>query len=573
MSSLPTTQLPSLLLPTRVDVVVDGAEVESFTVEAAHFSVMPSLLFPRPAVVAEAECELLSLKLRDGGQHGKEQQQQQQQRDKLDHGNEEDDRRNELAELAASYVPPFSSSFERSASLPTALSSFSSFSSLSCLSLVSSLFDRPSSFWSSLPRSRSSLALSASLPSSPPPPPPPSARLDESDDSSASDQYDCDLQWDDSVERLSGRAVDEVELLEYSKPSTRDTPSPQLASRLPAAEPLTSRTDATDTISGSGGSNTPRTDTANNSNSSSSSSSSSSSGGGGGSSSSGESEWLRAWQSELSCHVRQREADRRKKRRPLRTAFLIDDDECCHAQLNGSQLAFTTRYRHMTLALRVTQQPHSASTAAHEKVSQLSISADIHLPQLAAAFASFQAQYHRPAQSAKATFPFGLTQSASFSSVQEAGRLQPQWSLTLPSRDPLARSSSLVQFVQSRRGAATHTPAAPPMLLFLRSHVWPLMLDYMQPPTLEQSVPRQLAHSDAADDETRSRQQREATETRLAERERRWEAEIRSMEERERRQVRKQNRAADADGRRGRRREREETQGRQARPRKRTMEE
>ena len=524
---------------------------------------MPSL-FPRAV-------ELLSLKKFHDSR-------EKEQHDLLYNLDKEDDRRLGLSDLAASYVPPVStSSIERSASHPARLLSSSSFSSVSCLSLVSSLIQRSSSFLPSLPRSRSGFTFSASSP----PAPPPSANLDfSSDDSdfdsslgdssldgnSESDDYsEFEDRWESnaSTAGLPRTTVNEVELLEYSKPTTRDSPSPSLAIVIHAAEPSTSRTEPDDS------SQTSR----------SNSSTDSLSGDTFLDPSAGARSglvWLSAWHAELSSHIRQRDADRRKKRRTLRSALLIDDDECCHSQLGESQLTLTTRYRHMLLTVRILHQPGS-TTPAGQPSGDLSISADIYLPQLASTFASFHSQYHRQPQTSRAVFPFGLTQSASFSSSHDIGRLQAHSSVALQPLDkqshPLARSSSMVGFVQSRRSTAANTHTTPPMLTFIRSHLWPLMLDYMQPATYEQTVPQQSPLSESADNDAIMRQQMEASEARLAEREKRWGEEIRRMEERDRRQSGKENRAADAQRRRGRQREREETEGRQARPRKRTMEE
>ena len=523
---------------------------------------MPAVLTARPGV-ARAECELLSLKLDSAALPA----------DKLEHfDGEYNDKHRGLSSLAASYVPPVGTTlFERSSSHPTRRpSSFSSLSTLSCLSVVSSLLERSSSFWPSLPRSRGSLSFSASAP----PPPPPSVNDFSSDDSDSELDSDSDSgssegeQWDaleleraedDNLARLNAKAVNEVELLEYSKPATPRDASPPLSVRLHSAEPPTSRAESED-------SSATRSDTLSSANTTSSNNirfnitepvdeplfSF---------------EWLRRWQVELNCHIRQREADRRKKRRTLRTVLLIDDDECCHAQLSDSeqpQLALTTRYRHMTLTLRIAQP------AAGQRSDSLAISADIHLPQLAATFASFVALHRQPPPRAS-RLSFALTPSASFSSPRDtANRLSLQ---PLDRRShPLARSSSLVGFVQSRLAPSLGPPAAPPLLPFLRSHVWPLMLDFMQPATHEQSVPQHSAEGNSLHEEARTRQQMEASEARLAERQSRWAAEIQRMEERDRRHSGKENRAADAQRRRGRQRERETTDERQVRPRKRTME-
>ena len=529
-----------------------------------HFRiVMPSLLAPRAAVAAGGECELLSVKPPTG--HDREQ------RDKLDLV----ERLSELNALAASYVPPVTVSFGRSASQPTALSSSASFSSVSCLSLVSSFFERSSSFWLSSPRTRHSSSFSAPARRGPPP----AAILDDSDDTDSSSESDSDSGSDSDectedeaevienpFERLS-RTVDEVELLEYCGPTTRQqTPSPPLTERSQPAEQHTSRAKAED-HSRAGDS---RVDTPSSTNP--------------GTPAFDSGEWLRTWHSELSSHMRQRDAERRKKRRTLRSALLIDDDECCHAQLTDERLTLTTRYRHMLLIVTITMKPTQhprTDTAADQPGSDLSISADIHLPLLASTFAMFRAQSVQLAQPVKAVFPFGLTQSASFSSShQPVGRHPLQDTLSpLRPRDhsshPLARSSSVAQFVQSRlthsANAFSATLSAPPMLPFIRAQLWPLMLDFMQPATHEQTIPHQAAESDAAEDEARRRQQSEADEARLVEREKRWGDEIQRMEERDRRHSQKENRAVNPDRRRGRQREREKTEERQARPRKRTM--
>ena len=519
--------------------IVVGVELCQFTPACA----MPSLLFPRPAVSVAAECELLSLPSLDKASSSKDGQQH-----KLGKS-DEDNRRSELIDLAASYVPPFITSFERSASHPTALSSFSS--SLSCLSLVSSLFDRSStaSFWPALPRSRSGLASYAHSP----PPPPPSAYLFESDDDSDSDSsFDSDSDPDTPRGERVHRAVDEVELFEYCKPTSRDSPPPHPTTHYDAAAeptsiPVSRDSCAPSTLPSPGPSPSVSLNTSD--------------------SNRAVFDWLRAWHSELTCHMRQREADRRKKRRTLRSALLIDDDECCHTQLGDDHLTLTSRYRHMMITINISQH-HDSTTPAPSLSGGLCVSADIYLPQLASTFASFQAHASsRRRSTVRSTFPFGgLTQSASFSSTH------PRSPDTLS--HPLARSSSSVGLMHPRLDTTTTMHSPPPLLPFIRSHLWPLLLDFMQPATHEQSTPLQAAYSGSLEGDERMRRQVEASEARLAERESRWQEEIRRMEERDRRETGKENRAANTDRRRGRTRERGgKTEARQARARKRTIDE
>ena len=515
--------------------------------------VMPSLLFPRAV-------ELLSFRRRTA--RDKEQQ-------------KEVERTFGLSELAASYIPPVPIPAGPAPPPP-----------VSCLSLVSALLDRSSSFFPSLPRSRGGLLSSSSSR-----PPRSADNIDfSSDDSDFDSEFDSDSSNDScddsdeydeyaetekfdsnqSSEQIS-RTVNEVELLEYSKPALRSTPSPPLATHIQPPDTSVSRNEADEgrEVSRSSRSNSNNNQDNNNSSSDAHISSTVEP--------SGSPRfgliWLSAWYSDLSGHLRLRDADRRKKRLTLRSALLIDDDECCYSQLNDSRLSITTRHRHMMLTIHITHQPNDTTPAE-----ELSITADIFLPQLSSTFASFLAQHSRQPQPGKPAFPFGLKQSASFSLSHESSRLHLQSGSFLQPLDsvshPLSRSSSMIGIVQSRRAASVLMPAVPPMMTFIRSHLWPLMLDYMQPATHEQTVPRQCTHSDAMDEDSLLKKQTEASEARLVEREKRWQSEIQRIEERDRRESGKENRAVDeAQRRRGRQREREKTDGRQARPRKRTLEE